>query len=150
NSAGADQTLRIINPGTVGTPMSPNEGFLCADIYVFDNTQEMSECCSCPVSANGLLELSINNDLLANPLLVAPPPNSGVIKVISDAYSSGCGNVTGPNPAGFLLAWQTHIQQPTAGTFVTTEDEYQFSPLRTDGGPKTTDELAFLGTTCAF
>src|SRR5579885_3097279 len=45
NTALADSTTRIINPGTVGTPISPGHGTICADVYVFDNTQEMIECC---------------------------------------------------------------------------------------------------------
>src|SRR5581483_7161125 len=34
-------TIRIINPGLTGSPISPTQGTLCANIYVFDDTQEM-------------------------------------------------------------------------------------------------------------
>ncbi|HMK29155.1 MAG TPA: hypothetical protein VK473_05665 [Terriglobales bacterium] len=44
-----DQTVRIINPGEQGTPISAR-GTVCAAIYVFDDNQEMSECCSCPIT----------------------------------------------------------------------------------------------------
>lgn len=54
----SDQLIRLINPGVFGTPMNPGEGALCANIYVFDNNQEMVECCACPFTANGLLTLS--------------------------------------------------------------------------------------------
>ncbi len=149
NSAGADQTMRLINPGTAGTPLSPNEGRLCADIYVFDATQEMVECCSCKITANGLREFSILNDLTQNPLTGFPAPNSGVIKIITD-LNTNC-NETAPVIAvgGVgednygLLGWQSHVQQPVLGTFVTTEDEFQAAPLT---GP----ELAFLGQACGF
>lgn len=60
-------TIRIINPGLTGSPVSPTQGTLCANIYVFDDTQEMIECCSCPVTANGLLTISVQ-DLTENPL----------------------------------------------------------------------------------
>ncbi len=149
NAAGADQALRVINPGTAGTPLSADEGRICADIYVFDSTQEMIECCSCRITANGLREFSVLNDLTQNPLTGFPAPNSGVIKIIADT-NANCNETapviaTGTNDAleYGLLAWQSHVQQPVLGTFVTTEDEYQAAPLT---GP----ELAFLGQACGF
>jgi hypothetical protein len=141
NTALADSTTRVINPGTQGTPIATGHGTICADIYVFDNTQEMVECCSCPITANGILELSLLNNLTQNPLTGFPAPNSGVIKVVSDA-AANC-NETAPVPTPELLSWQTHTQQPISGTFVTTEDEFQSAIL-------TGDELAFLGQACSF
>ncbi len=141
NAAGADQTLRVINPGVTGTPMSADEGRICADVYVFDSTQEMVECCSCKITANGLREFSVLNDLTQNPLTGFPAPNSGVIKIVSD-LNTNC-NETAPVPTSGLLAWQSHVQQPVTGTFVTTEDEYQAAPL-------TAEEQAFLGQACGF
>src|SRR5581483_11948916 len=58
NAAGADSFVRIINSGTNGDPLSSNEGKVCANIYMFDSTQEMLECCSCKLTANDLLTLS--------------------------------------------------------------------------------------------
>jgi hypothetical protein len=141
NTALADSTTRIVNPGTQGTPIAPGHGTICADIYVFDNTQEMLECCSCPITANGILELSLLTNLMQNPLTGFPAPDSGVIKVVSD-YGPNC-DATSPVPVPELLSWQTHTQQPTSGTFVTTEDEFQSSYL-------SSDELAFLGQACSF
>jgi hypothetical protein len=141
NTALADSTTRIVNPGTQGTPIAPQHGTICADIYVFDSTQEMLECCSCPITANGILELSLLNDLMQNPLTGFPAPNSGVIKIVSDNRAN-C-NETSPAPTPELLSWQTHVQQPVTGTFVTTEDQFQRAFL-------TQDELAFLGQACAF
>src|SRR5580658_4269897 len=57
NTAGApDGTLRITNPGTAGAN-------LCAAIFVFDPSQELSECCRCFVSPDGLRTLSVNTNL---------------------------------------------------------------------------------------
>lgn len=141
NSANADQVVRIVNPGTEGTPISTGHGTICADIYVFDATQEMVECCSCPITANGLLELSILQDLTQNPLTGFPAPSSGVVKIVSD-NSQNC-NETAPVPTPMLLAWGAHIQQPVLGTFVTTEDAFLPAPLADP-------ELGFLGQACAF
>ena len=152
NSAGADATVRLINPGTHGTPIAKDEGRICADVYVFDATQEMIECCHCPITANGIAQLSVLNDLTQNPLTGFPAPNSGVIKVVSDL---GCSE-TSPSPYPTLLGWATHVQQPTTGTFVTTEDEFQYAPLTgaITGDPSVGDpassELAFLGQACSF
>ena len=148
NSAGADQVTRIVNPGTQGTPITPvNEGTICADIYVFDSTQEMQECCHCKVTANGILQLSILNDLTQDPLTGFPAPNSGVIKIVSDDRAN-C-NEQAPKPVKELLAWQTHVQQPTTGTFVTTEDSFLGAPL-TYGNGSQASELDFLGQACSF
>lgn len=148
NAAGADAFVRIVNPGTQGTPLQPaTEGAICADIYVFDATQEMVECCSCRITANGVLQLSLINDLTQNPLTGFPAPNSGVIKVVSDDRAN-C-NETHPVPVKRLLGWATHLQQPVSGTFVTTEDHFQDAPLGSGGGSQQS-ELDFLGQTCSF
>ncbi len=67
-TAGApDGTVRINNPGTTN-------GNLCAMIYVFDNDQEMNECCGCITTPDGLRTLSVKNNLTNNPLTVTTTP----------------------------------------------------------------------------
>jgi hypothetical protein len=124
NTSGApDGTVRIDNPGTSG-------GGLCAAIFVFDVDEEMSECCSCYVSPDGLRTLSVNADLTSNPLTGATL-TGGVIKIISTlAYT----NKTCPTPTnGTLLvptpavrAWATHIQN---SNFTITETASQDATL---------------------
>ncbi|HXZ78827.1 MAG TPA: hypothetical protein VEG30_02785 [Terriglobales bacterium] len=136
-----DQTVRIINPGEQGTPLAKSEGTVCADIYVFDAGQEMIECCSCPITANGLLTLSVNWELTGNPLTGFPPPSDGVIKLVSD-NGSNC-DPTSPVPTVDLRAWTTHLQAPDGSRLVATESEFQFAALQQD-------ELQFLGLACSF
>ena len=136
-----DQTVRIINPGEQGTPLSAHHGTVCADIYVFDSNQEMSECCSCPITANGLLILSVNRDLTDNPLTGWPPPSDGVIKIVSDNQAN-C-DPTSPVPTPDLRAWATHLQSPNGSYLVTTEEEFAGAALQQD-------ELSFLGQACSF
>ena len=83
NTTGApDATVRVINDGDTG-------GTLCAAFYVFDDSQEMQECCSCPVTADGLISESVNRYLLANSL-TSFVNHRGVIKVVStNAQTSG-------------------------------------------------------------
>jgi len=76
----ADGTVFITNPGSSG-------GDLCGDVYVFDANGEMAECCGCPVPQNGLLTLSINNDLTSNSL-TGVLLTDGVIKIISSSEST--------------------------------------------------------------
>jgi len=127
-------TIRIINPGVTGSPISGDQGTLCANIYVFDDTQEMVECCSCPVTANGLLTLSVQ-DLTENPLMVTP--FRGVIKVVSTAPSPTCDPTNLTVPTADLRAFSTHLQNASfggtnntrAGSYFITEDEFAAAPL---------------------
>ena len=103
-SSNPDGTFRVINPGTSG-------GELCTNIYVFDSYQELSECCSCPLSPDSLRTLSINHDLTYNPL-TGVVLSTGVIKVVSTA-AKGTWCPTYPsslNPIAGLRSWTTHIQ----------------------------------------
>jgi hypothetical protein len=85
NIAGApDSTLRLINDGDSG-------GNLWASFYVFDDSQELQECCSCVVSADGLLSESVNNELLANPL-TGKVNHVGQIHVISSSTQGPVNN----------------------------------------------------------
>jgi hypothetical protein len=104
NTSGApDGTVRILNPGTSG-------GNLCADIYVFDTNEEMSECCSCKITPDGLLTLSVNTDLTGDPL-TGLTLSTGVIKIVSSLTKAGlCPLPTVSVPAAALRAWTTHIQ----------------------------------------
>ena len=99
NTAGApDGTLRITNPGT-------NGGNIYAAIYVFDPQQELTECCTCILTPDGLRTLSVNADLTSNPL-TGVTLTTGLIKIVSS---------TGPSasklfPTAAIRSWTTHIQ----------------------------------------
>jgi len=107
NTTGApDGTVRITNAGTSAV----GNGNLCADIFVFDANEELSECCSCTVTPDGLLTLSVNTDLTGNPLTGAFL-NTGVIKVVSALTSGGdCPLPTKISAAAGIRTWTTHIQ----------------------------------------
>jgi hypothetical protein len=120
NSAGApDGTLRVTNPGTAG-------GSLCAAIYVFDSSQELSECCSCYVSPDGLRTLSVDKDLTGNPL-TGVILNTGLIKIVSTPTRGGlCPLPTSLAPTAGIRAWETHIQN---SNFAITETASQDATL---------------------
>jgi hypothetical protein len=92
-----DNTVKLINPTT--QPVASG-GFLCAMVYVFDQHEELQECCGCPVTNDGLRTISARGDLTANPLTGVVPIHGG-IEVVSTLYnttSSGTGQ-NGCNPA---------------------------------------------------
>jgi hypothetical protein len=98
-----DGTLRLTNPGTA-------PGNVCANIFVFDPFQELSECCSCFLSPDGLRTLSVNTDLTSNPL-TGVQLTTGVIKIVSTTLTAGtCPLPTNLNPIPAVRAWETHIQ----------------------------------------
>jgi hypothetical protein len=147
NSTGFDQIVNITNPGLQGSPLSSNEGMLCANIYVFAADQQMTECCACPITADGLLTLSLNSNLTGNPV-TSVAPNSGMIKVVSstsagtcdpESISAGADSPVVPD----LRAWGTHLVQTTPGTLFTTETSFWTAPL-------SADEANFLPSTCRF
>ena len=98
-----DATVRIDNPGLT-------YGNLCAMIYVFDNDQQLTECCGCVETHNGLRTLSVQRDLTANPL-TGKRPNNGMIKIVSAAVNNApCDPTANVKPTVNLRAWVTHIQ----------------------------------------
>jgi hypothetical protein len=139
NNGGAlDQEVRIINPGAYAPSYPPSN--LCAMVYVFNNDQELQECCGCLISPDGLLELSVNKNLTSNTFTGIKPAN-GDIKVVSALPNDFFGGVPCDPTGGGILpngsyalniaatpdirGWSTHVQ--TDGAL--TEDELQPATL---------------------
>jgi len=120
NTAGApDGTLRATHPGTA-------TGNVCASVFVFDPYQELSECCSCLLTPDGLRTLSINKDLTSNPL-TGVTLSTGLIKVVSTIPVGGaCPLPTAVKPEPAVRTWTTHIQN---SNFAVTETASQDATL---------------------
>jgi hypothetical protein len=138
-------TVRITNPGLT-------YGNLCAMIYVFDQDQQLSECCGCSVSHNGLLTLSIRNDLTPNPLTgggnLVHVSNNGAIKVVSAAINdTPCDPTSNVTPKANLRVWVTHIQNLPPLNYL-----YNYGVTETESSDSTlgTAELAALQAQCAY
>jgi hypothetical protein len=106
-SAAPDATVRFINDGDTG-------GNLWAAFYVFDDSQELSACCSCGTTPDGIVSESVQKQLTNNPL-TGRVPKVGVIKVIS----SSTGDPTATKPTAGLRGWATHIQGATKTAAIT-------------------------------
>jgi len=141
------------NAGVAGAPSAhlrlTNDGYdeaasLCANIYVFDTTEEMKECCSCEVTANGYLDLSVSTNLLGNILDHGTRPTRGIIKEVSSTIPpGGCSPVAFSTEDG-IKGWLTHVQKASATTFSITETPLTDSYL-------SGEELSFnLQETCSF
>src|SRR5271170_7461311 len=82
NAPGAPSDhLRLSNDGSHAAAINR-----CANIFVFDNTEEMKECCSCMITPDGDLDLSVNSNLLGNILDNGTKPTRGIIKVVSSSF----------------------------------------------------------------
>jgi len=128
-----DGKLQIVFPGYGATAVGQ---YLCADIYVFDPGQELKECCSCPVSTDGLLTIALHS-LTDNPAN-GVYSGTGVIKLVSDK-SGVClsgGLPTNPVPGPELRAWSINVDTSV------TEDKFQATPL-------SSQELFDLGFLCS-
>jgi hypothetical protein len=133
NVPGIDATFRITNPGVTGQD-------LCAMVYVFAADQQLSECCGCRVTSNGLLTLSLNNDINLNPL-TGKVPSSGTVEVVAaDPASNPTCDPSTLTPAGELTVWSTHIQNMAPDS----------SGNNGGGGGESTREPADPQTECAF
>jgi hypothetical protein len=62
-----DNIIRLLNPnGSANANLGTAPQVVCAMIYVFDDNQEMGECCGCPLTSAGLLSLSVEKNLTSN------------------------------------------------------------------------------------
>jgi len=136
NTSGApDGAVRFINDGDTG-------GNLFADYYVFDDSQELQECCSCEITPDGLNSEYINavsGPSLTGNSLTGKVNTRGVIKVISDS----AGNAAAPTPTPGLRGWGVHVQKTVTPAYSVTETRFADSNL-------SASELSLLGTLCGF
>jgi hypothetical protein len=116
--AGApDAVVRIINDGDFNNGGGPLIT-LTAGMYVFDDSEELTECCYCNVSPDGLLSEDVKTQLTANPI-TGKVPTRGVIKVVS-YWSTDNVHLTEPG----LRAWATHVHAAGKNAYAITESKF--------------------------
>jgi hypothetical protein len=111
-----DAVLRLVNDGNV-SDASP-AGDLCASIYVFDSSEELSECCSCRITPNGILSLSVNTNL-THDSLTGKTLIRGIVKVVSSKVSGAFCDPNVVAPQIGIRGWITHVQRANIGFSVT-------------------------------
>jgi hypothetical protein len=139
-----DSVINITNTGARGAGLAFGTsasvtGAICVNVYVYDPSEEVVSCCSCPVTPNGLVSLSAKNDLIINPL-TRGNPTSIVIKLLATVPVGGsCNNsalLSGtPVLAQGMAAWGTTLHangSAAAGTYAVTETA--FTPATLSAG----------------
>src|SRR5580704_17648427 len=87
-----DSYVNFTNSGaTVAAGVSQN---LCINLYTFDPQEELISCCTCSVTPNGLVSLSVIQSLISHPLTPAIP-TSVVIKAVASTGTCNASSVTG-------------------------------------------------------
>lgn len=121
-----DSVVNLTNSGANGAPLAPGEkvGNICANVYTFSPDEQMVSCCSCLITPNALVNLSVKRDLISN-TLTGIVPTSVTIKLISTLAGTGgsgttcnaanAGGVGQPLAIG-LLAWGTTTHASTSTT----------------------------------
>ncbi len=142
-----DSVINISNTGASSTgPGFPTQnGNLAVNVYTYDPSEELVSCCCCVVTPNGLISLSVANDLLSN-TLTPGVVTSGVVKLVSSSGGTGCNAATagtaGNTLVPGLVAWETNLHSGPSGTSMT---ETAFTPATLSGA-----ELNRATLLCSF
>ena len=132
NLAAGDSYINLTNTGENGAnPIGPGlggaAGNICVNVYAFDPTEELIACCSCLITPNGLVSLSVINDLISN-TATGVKPGSVVVKTITTLAGAGGTDTSCTNSAardGVLTsglgAWRTTLHALPSGNYGPTE-----------------------------
>lgn len=156
STASPDSVVNITNTGARGgvTNLSGTSasvgGSICANVYAFSSDEQMVSCCSCPVTPNGLVSLSVANDIASN-TLTPRRPSSVVIKLLATVpvggtcVGSAAATATATLAPG-LAAWGSTAHSTAAlGTGPYQITETAFTPATLSAS-----ELAHLSNVCSF
>ena len=145
NLTSGDSVINITNTGANGAALN-GPGFggaagnICVNVYAFSPDEQLVSCCSCLITPNGLVSLSVNSDLISN-TLTGVRPNSVVVKLVNTGADAGFTGTSCTNSAalagsaafpiaGGSLAFGTTIHgAPVAGTFAVTETAFSRGTL---------------------
>jgi hypothetical protein len=147
--------IDIVNTGANGAPLlGPGfggaAGNICANVYAFDQGEELVACCSCLITPDQTVNLGVNRDLTVK-TLTGVVPTSVVIKVLATLAGAGgtgtsCTNsaatVATATLANGVAAWGTTLHGTPTAAFATTERPFL-------GATLSTGELASIGGRCA-
>jgi len=110
-----DNIIRLINPNGSGNGnlAGAKPQTVCAMIYVFDDDEEMGECCGCPLSSTQLATFSVEFNLTSDWGLTGGPEagdhKNGSIAIVATAPNTlGCIGGGG----GLLQRWLRSDQRP--------------------------------------
>jgi len=177
-SSNGDNIIRLINPNGAANAFlaGARPQTVCAMIYVFDDDEEMGECCGCPISSAGLATFSVIKNLTADWALQGgaeqgnsfdPVNGIGAIAIVAAApnvtFPAACAGVSGAchggcdptNVPGYavttvnnLLGSITHNQM-VAGKPLDGQAVFGINELRlSDDGAGDPSNLVYLQSQC--
>src|SRR5271165_7260161 len=117
---------------------------ICINLYTFDPQEELISCCTCSVTPNGLVSLSVVKSLISNPLTPAIP-TAVAIKAIA-TNDATCNASSATAFAHGLLAWGTTLHQNTSTatpSYSVTETAFSLADL-------SAAEFIHITSTCGF
>ncbi len=102
-SAG-DNIIRLVNPngGANGNLAGAKPQPVCAMIYVFDDDEEMGECCGCPLSSAQLATFSVIQNLTSNWGILSP--EEGTVGLADNGFGAIAIVATAPNALSSCLS----------------------------------------------
>ena len=145
NLTSGDGVINITNSGANGASLN-GPGFggaagnICVNVYAFSPDEQLVSCCSCLITPNGLVSLSVNTDLISN-TLTGVRPNSVVVKLVNTGAGGTFTGTTCTNSAalagqaafplfGGFQAWGTSAHAgAAAGSLATTETPFSKATL---------------------
>jgi hypothetical protein len=147
----ADSVINLSNTGAHGASLGAGfsaavSGSICVNVYAFAADEEMVSCCSCPVTPNGLVALSVQKDILNNSLTGRGTSSLAIALVATAPVASSCTNsaaVQGTLVPG-MTAWLHAEAAPVAGT-CTGGTETPFTPSTLSAA-----EFSRLTNLCSF
>lgn len=124
NLTAGDSVINITNTGVNGAPLN-GPGFggaagnTCVNVYAFSPDEQLISCCSCLITPNGLVSLSVNQDLISN-TLTGVRPNSVVVKLVIPALAP-------PSPAQaapIARQWRVRHHSPWLAAWLPSEPRF--------------------------
>jgi len=146
NFSAGDSYVDIGNTGANGAAVNGpgygvQTGNICVNVYALDPGEELVACCSCLITPDQMVHLSVNNDLLVN-TANGLKPTSIMIKLVESLAGSAttgtsctqsaaaAGGAAFPIASYGMVAWGTTLHAgSTSGSFVTTETAFTPSTL---------------------
>ena len=166
-----DSYIDMTNDGsTLTTRGSFTTGNICVNVYAFDPAEELVSCCTCLITPNALVSLSVRQDLTSNTLTPATPTSiTAKLMAVTPSINSstgantcnaatlpsttiGNGSGTGtPNLSGSLHAWGTTLHANTSTTPTSyNATETEFSSAQLLFGNSTDYEAYRITSYCGF
>jgi len=111
----ADNIFRLINPNGAanGNLTGARPQPVCAMIYVFDDDEEMGECCGCPLTSAQLATFSVDKNLTSDWGLQGGPEGGehdiGAIAIVAAAPNGPGGTCIPTNVPGYSVTTASNL-----------------------------------------